>query len=501
VLRRRPLGALLVAAVIAVAGWTAVPGDPDPAPIPAPPPATCRVAPPPAGWADYADPSTKDLTPLQDYREALGMGPGTRGDGVTIADVEYEWRPRHLELAARGFQPPPANTLVEAFRAADHGTAVLGLLGGAPDGRGVTGLVAGAELRPVSPFATGSYSPATAITSAAAGLKPGDVLLIELQSQPDYSSPYLPIEAIDSARDPVRTAIQDVVRRGIVVVEPAGNGNVDLDAATRYPWLQGPDARGHSGALIVGAGGSATDERGASDLQWASGSNYGSRVDVQGVGVAVVTSGYGGDDPLGGSGDLAYTACFDGTSSAAATVAAAVAALQSARMGQGLPPLEPAQVRAILRQTGTPQQGRTDRPIGPRPQVAAAIAALDGVPPPGGAPSEPTGPLGTGSGRVAPVISGVPDRPRKAAARAVTARYVKAGGKLTIRFRGLAKGAKVTARGHRAKVVRNAVVLTRVKPGRLVVLVTPPARLRARLTALKVVVVVSPRGTARVVRI
>lgn len=507
-LRRCPLGALLAAVVIALAGWVVAPRSGEPALIPAPPPATCRSAPPtPAGWADYAaDPAARDLTPFQDYREALGLGPGTRGDGVTIADVEYEWRPGHVELAARGLLEAPPNSLRESFRAADHGTAVLGLLGGTPDGRGVTGLVAGAELRPVSPFATGTYSPATAIASAAAGLGPGDVLLIELQSQPDEASPYLPIEAIDSARDPVRTAIQDAVRRGIVVVEPAGNGNVNLDTASRYPWLQGPDAAGHSGAIIVGAGGSPTDDRGPSDLEWTSGSNYGSRVDVQGVGVAVVTSGYGSGEGerLGGRGDTAYTACFDGTSSASATVAAAVAALQSQVIAEGRAPLTPTEVRAILRSTGAPQKGRPDRPIGPRPQVAAAIASLADVPPPGATPSPPTGPLGTGAAapRAVPVIARVPDRPpRRAAARSVTARYAKAGGRLTIRFRGLAKGAKVTARGRRAKVVRNRIVLKRVRPGRFVVLIRPPARLRARYTVLRVVVVVPKRGTARVVRI
>jgi hypothetical protein len=296
------------------------------------------------------------------------------------------------------------------------------------------------------------------------------------------------------------------VDRGIVVVEPAGNGGVDL-GASRYPWLRGPEASGHSGAIIVGAGGSLTDERRPSDLQWTSGSNYGSRVDLQGVGVAVVTSGYGNGEGerLGGRGDRAYTACFDGTSSASATVAAAAAALQSHVLGQGRPPLTPAEVRAVLRQTGTPQQGRDDRPIGPRPQVAAAIASLVGVPPPGAgapAPAAPPEPLGTGSAAPAvPVITGVPDRPpRRAAVRSVRARYAKAGGRLTIRFRSLVKGAKVTARGRRAKVVRNAVVLKRIRPGRFVVLVKPPARLRGRYTAVRVVIVVSKRGTARVVR-
>lgn len=495
--RRLLIAALLLAAVLAVAGWTVAPGGDDPAPVPAPPPSTCRVAPPGDGWAAYTpDPGSKDLSPFQDYREALGIGPGTRGDGVTVADVEYDWRQTHVELAARGLPAPPANTLPESYRAADHGTAVLGLIGGSPDGQGVTGLVAAAELRPVSPYATGSYDPAAAITAAAAGLGPGDVLLVELQAQ--LQGTYLPIEAIDSDRFPVRTAIADAVRRGIVVVEPAGNGGADI-GTVGLPWLRGPDALGHSGAIIVGAGGSASQDPASTELQWVTSSNYGARVDLQGVGVGVVTSGYGnGPDPIGGTGDRAYTACFDGTSSASATVAAAVAALQSEVIAQGRAPLTPAQVRALLQSTGAPQQGRADRPIGPRPQVAAAVAALDGVPPPGADPAPAaTPPLGPSSTPVVPVISGTADRP---AAAAVTARYAKRGGRLTIALKGMVKGAKVTARGKAAKVVRGRIVLTRVKPGRFVVVVRPPAKLRARYRAVTVVVVVAPNGTTRVIR-
>ena len=272
VIRRRPLGALLAAAVIAVAGWAAVPGgaDPEPGPeaTPAPPPATCRVAPSPAGWDDYRDdPASKDLTPFQDYREALGMGPGTRGDGVTLADVEYDWRAKHVELAGRGLPAPPANTLPGSYRADEHGTAVLGMLGGSPDGQGVTGLVAGAEIRPFSPYASGSYDPAAAIAAAAAGLRPGDVLLIELQAQLRPGGPYVPIESVNTPEHPVRAAIANAVAAGIVVVEPAGNGNVDL-GTTGIEWLSGPDGRGFTGALIVGAGGSSSDARGSSDLAW-----------------------------------------------------------------------------------------------------------------------------------------------------------------------------------------------------------------------------------------
>jgi hypothetical protein len=494
VIHGRLLGALLAAAVIAVTGWTVAPNADEPGPVPAPPPATCRIAPSP-GWAGYAeDPASTDLSPFQDYRSAMGIGTGVRGNGVTIADVEYEWRPRHVELGGLGLTAPPETGLPPGYRASDHGTAVLGVLGASPDGRGVSGLVPDADIRPHSPFATGSYDPAAAITAAALGLGPGDVLLVELQAVQDGT--LIPIEGIRT----VRQAIRDAVDRGIVVVEPAGNGGVDL-GAIGIGWLAGQTAPGHSGALMVGAGGSDQDMNGPTNLRRVTGSNFGSRVDLQGVGVGVVTSGYG--EGLGGADDRAYTACFDGTSSAAATVAGAVAAVQSGAIAQHGAPLTPAQVRTLLIQTGLRQADPGDGVIGPRPQVDAALLRLAGAPP----PADPDLPSSTPeSSAGAPVVPAAPAvrtaaTTMRSAASAVTARYARRGGRLTITLKGLAKGAKVTARGRAAKVVGGRIVLRKLKPGRIVVVVTPPARLRATVTPLRVVVVVAPSGEARVVRL
>ena len=84
------------------------------------------MAPSPAGWGDYAgDPAAKDLAPFQDYRGAMGIGDGVRGGGVTVADVEYEWRPRHVEFAGLGLATPPPNNL-------DPGVPVRGARHGRP---------------------------------------------------------------------------------------------------------------------------------------------------------------------------------------------------------------------------------------------------------------------------------------------------------------------------------------------------------------------------------
>ena len=167
-----------------------------------------------------------------------------------------------------------------------------------------------------------------------------------------------------------------------MVVEPAGNGDRDL-ASFNLPWLADPADPGNSGALLVGAGDSPTT---GTDLARAAGTNWGARVDVQGYGSGVLTAGYGEGIGTPEPKDRAYTSCFDGTSSASATVAGAVAALQGlARATQGAP-LAPEAVRAALVATGVPQPDPLETPIGPRPQVSAAATLVGAAaPPPAGA--------------------------------------------------------------------------------------------------------------------
>jgi hypothetical protein len=327
--------------------------------------------PPAGGWPIVrADAPTPDLTPFQDHRAGLAIPLGAAGAGVTIADVEYDWRPGHEELVARALPAPvaPARPLDPSFLATEHGTAVLALLGAADDGRGVTGVAPAAELRPRSPFspAAGAYELPAAIAAAAAGLAPGDVLLVEQQILVDADpAPAVerlvlaPVEADAFTRDVVAAA----AAAGVVVVEPAGNDGIDLASLGR-PWLAAAAGEaGHSGALMVGAGGSGLSVTG--DLGTAVRSNHGRRVDVQGYGEGVVTAGYGEGWSPGG--DRAY--------SAAATVAGAVAVLQGVVEAAGGAPLAPAVVRERLVATGLPQPVGETRPIGPRPQVGAAAAA------------------------------------------------------------------------------------------------------------------------------
>jgi len=161
------------------------------------------------------------------------------------------------------------------------------------------------------------------------------------------------------------------------VVEAAGNGDRDLDAAI----YQGRFNRSNrdSGAILVGAGAPPSGNEGPdrsrlSFTNW--GSNWGSILDAQGWGIEVTTTGYG--DLQGGTDENKwYRRSFSGTSSASPIVAGAIACLQGIRKNKGQPPLAFSEIRDKLRTTGSPQQDAPTRPktqrIGNRPDLKEII--------------------------------------------------------------------------------------------------------------------------------
>lgn len=137
-------------------------------------------------------------------------------------------------------------------------------------------------------------------------------------------------------------AIRYAVNKGIVVVEAAGNGLENLDAPiynrrpTGFPtWWRNPfNLRNpSSGAILVGAGCPPPGVHGrnhGTDCSCLSFSNYSSRVDCQGWGMEVTSTGYG--DLQGGvNQDLWYTDIFNGTSSASPIVTGGVLCVQGIR--------------------------------------------------------------------------------------------------------------------------------------------------------------------------
>jgi hypothetical protein len=75
--------------------------------------------------------------------------------------------------------------------------------------------------------------------------------------------------------------------------------------------------------------------------------------------------------------DRHYTGEFAGTSSASPIVAGAAVLLESYARSRSRGPLPAADIRALLRATGTPQTGAAREPIGPRPDLAPAFDAID----------------------------------------------------------------------------------------------------------------------------
>jgi hypothetical protein len=331
----------------------------------------------------------RELEVFQGYLEVAPEGmdvryawaqEGGRGENVKIIDIEFNWNLTHNDLVhatanpfvlVRGIDPVPEFNL-------DHGTAVLGLLVAAPDGVGVTGIAHGAKVGLVNPLTEGTTPRlAEAITFASRRLEAGDVMLIELQSiaGPRFNTQtgagLVPVEY----EPDVFQAIKDATGRGIVVVEASANGFENLDD----PVYDGAFDRNRrdSGAIIVGAGLPPQGIYGAGpDRVRTEESNYGSRVDVQGWGRFITTTGYGDLRREQGVNNW-YTINFGFTSGAAAMVAGAAALIQSIVKARGQAPIPPTQLRRLLTTTGTPQAGDTTKPIGPRPNLRAALEALD----------------------------------------------------------------------------------------------------------------------------
>ena len=322
----------------------------------------------------YLDPAPLGM----DVRHAWTL-PGGKGENVKLVDIEVNWNLNHNDLVeatsntfllVKGTDPQPQFNM-------DHGTAVLGLLVAAPDGVGVTGIAHRAQLGLINPLtAGGALKVGDAIRTATRRLSPGDILLIEQQSLagPRFDGQtgrgLLPIEF----EKPVFDAIKAATNKGIIVIEPAGNGFENLDDAV-YKGVFDRRAQ-DSGAIFVGSGHPEGGVYGPGpDRTRTPESNYGSRLDVHGWGRFVTTCGYGQLRKEQGPNNY-YTDLFGATSAAAAMVAGAAAVLQSVVKERGFDPLTPAQMRQLFTSTGSPQRGNLRERIGPRPNLRAAIEAL-----------------------------------------------------------------------------------------------------------------------------
>jgi len=350
-------------------------------------------------------PASSDFGGRQGYLNAPPEGVGTAwsraqaggdGSGVRIIDVEGAWNFAHEDLA-QNVDGVLVGAATNDLGWRNHGTAVIGEIGADDNGFGVVGIAPAAVVGGASIFpGTGS---ANAIRQAADLLGAGDIMLIELhqpgprfqfQSRPDQAG-YIAMEwwPDDLA------ALQYARARGIVVVEAAGNGAENLDdplydspapgfpATWRNPFNT---ANANSGAVMVGAGAPPPGTHGRDhgpDRSRLNFSNHGLRLDAQGWGREVTTTGGRSSQPgdlQGGAENVWYTDTFSGTSSASPIVVGALAAVQGILRARGLPSMTPARAVEVLRATGSAQQDAPGRPasqrIGNRPDIEAAVAYL-----------------------------------------------------------------------------------------------------------------------------
>jgi hypothetical protein len=342
-----------------------------------------------------APPMTPDFASRQEYLNTAPGGidaryawtvPGGGGAGVRVIDCEWGWRFSHEDLLQNQGGVVAGTSSTDT----NHGTAVLGEISGDRNPIGITGIAPDAV---ISASSFNDQPTAQAIRAAADRLGEGDIILLEIH-RPGPRTPTPPqgqfgFIAIEWWPDDF-AAIRYAVNKGIIVVEAAGNGFQNLDdpiynqrpagfpADWRNPFNP---ANPSSGAVVVGAGAPPPNTHGRDwgpDRSRLDFSNFGARVDTQGWGREVTSTGYG--DLQGGmNADLWYTDQFSGTSSASPIVVGALACVQGVLRAQGRIPLSPARARELLRSTGSPQQDAPSRPItqriGNRPNLRQLISA------------------------------------------------------------------------------------------------------------------------------
>lgn len=293
---------------------------------------------------------------------------GLTGEGINIRDIEYGFNAEHEEFnennmaIAPGMEVSPEATA--GGYAPHHGTAVLGIMYAHKGNYGVSGMAYGANevvLFPEwQPNIMGGYNRITAVTQCLENSTAGDIVVYEMQAYGQEGG-FVPAEYDQVVWDLTKAASD----AGVIIVAAAGNGNVDLNSPYYYDY----NNRGNSGAIIVGAG---SPDNGHNRLQF---STYGDRVDLQGWGSGVYTTGYG-DIIIGSDMNQAYTSGFSGTSSATPIVASCVVVLQSYYHQLTGNYLTGPQMRDLLKATGTPQGSLSLGNIGPLPDMENAVAGV-----------------------------------------------------------------------------------------------------------------------------
>ncbi|RZJ74494.1 MAG: T9SS type A sorting domain-containing protein [Flavobacterium sp.] len=288
---------------------------------------------------------------------------GLNGQGINIRDVEYGMNKDHEELNEMpAFIAPGMDVSPDASEDyTEHGTAVFGVMIADKGAYGISGMAYGANEMLLFPeWQSFGYNRVFAVSQSIAASVAGDVIVYEMQAT-GAQGEYGPAEYNNVIWDLTKAASD----AGVIVVAAAGNGAEDLDSFEYIPYMN----RGNSGAIIVGAGSS---NIGRNRLNY---STYGTRVDVQGWGQGVYTSGYGDAVTIAGDFNQRYT-WFSGTSSATPIVASCAVVLQSYYHTLTGNYMTGPQMRTLLQDTGSPQGFNNFGNIGPLPNMENAVNYL-----------------------------------------------------------------------------------------------------------------------------
>jgi len=228
-----------------------------------------------------------------------------------------------------------------------HGTAALGIImmkENCSAGPGITPHANGFVVSQWRP--DGSPNEADAVLCAIYYLSAGDVLLLETQSfEAGTGNRLWPVEI----QDAVYATILLATALGIIVVEAAGNGNIDCTAGNNLDLYSVQNKKilnpadihyRDSGAILVGAATSTVPHCRIA------GSNFGKRVNCYAWGEAVTTAG--NFPGIAAKSTTDYTSQFNGTSAASAIIAGAAIAIQCILKEAGRPLLKPAEMRKML---------------------------------------------------------------------------------------------------------------------------------------------------------
>ena len=306
---------------------------------------------------------------------------GGAGKAVKVCVCDDGFRTRHEDLPVVTIvtgEAPDLKGLVGSGQY-EHGTSVIGLIAAMQDSKGVTGIAYDVAVHFACVDDSNRYM---TVDKGLNSLSAGDVLVLEMQALASIGNASVAVP--QEYDDAIRAALQAAAFLGIVVVEAAGNGRADLatvpflrayngQPVTGYAWKKGDNFYDDSRAIIVGAG-HAPDQTRVYD------SNWGDRVNCQGWGESIVTTGsvgYGSDLPDSNGNppadDAKYTTAFGATSGATAMVAGVVACMQGVRLGAGTSALLPKRVRKLVstKKLGTrqPTQDEAMAHIGPLPNL------------------------------------------------------------------------------------------------------------------------------------